>query len=180
MHFGNVLEGIWPYFSFHLAIKILSKNALEILLIFRSILGGILGALGLPFGSQNRSKNRSRPPLEHREAPGACPGASGPSKVTKNGAQSEPKTLKIDPLDASRLPKRSPRAPNMESQNTSFPTLYLVMISVVYPQKLSLHKPIGIRHPDCLVHILPRWAALLGKNDTARPTQKKGGGGASP
>ena len=116
MHFGTVLGGVWPHFCLHLAIKIPSKNALEILSIFRSILGGILGALGLPFGSQNRSKNRSRPPLEHREAPGACPGASGPSKVTKNGAQSEPKTLKIDPVDVSRLPKRSPRAPNIESQ----------------------------------------------------------------
>ena len=61
--------------------------------------------------------------MEHREAPGACPGASGPSKVTKNGAQSEPKTLKIDPLDAARLPKRSPRAPNMESQSTRFPKM---------------------------------------------------------
>ena len=119
MHFGTVLGGIWPHFCLHLAIKIPSKNALEILSIFRSILGGILGALGLPFGSQNRSKNRSRPPLEHREAPGACPGASGPSKVTKNGAQSEPKTLKIDPLDASRLPKRSPRRHEI-SKNGAF------------------------------------------------------------
>ena len=118
MHFGTVLGGIWPYFCLHLAIKIPSKNALEILSTFRSILGGILGFLGLPFGFQNRSKNRPRPPLEHREAPGACPGASGPSKVTKNGARSEPRTLKIDHFDVPRLPKRSPRAPNMESQRT--------------------------------------------------------------
>ena len=76
------------------------------------------GSLGLPFGSQNRSQNRSRPPLEHREPPGACPGASGPSKVTKNGARSEPKTVKIDHLDVIRLPKWSPRAPNMETHRT--------------------------------------------------------------
>ena len=118
MHFGIVLGGIWLHFCLHLAIQIPSKNVIEILLIFRLILGGILGSLGFPFGSQNRSKNQSRPPVEHREAPGACPGASGPSKVTKNGAQSEPKTLKIDHLDVSMLPKRSPRAPNMESHRT--------------------------------------------------------------
>ena len=141
MHFGTVLGGIWPHFCLHLAIKIPSKNALEILSIFRSILGGILGFLGLPFGSQNRSKNRSRPPLEHREAPGACPGASGPSKVTKNGAQSEPKTLKIDPLDASRLPKRSPRAPNMESQSTRFPKMDSDLGNPKWTQNKSNIKP---------------------------------------
>ena len=141
MHFGIVLGGIWAHFCLHFAIKIPSKNALEILSIFRSILGGILGALGLPFGSQNRSKNRSRPPLEHREAPGACPGASGPSKVTKNGAQSEPKTLKIDPLDASRLPKRCPRAPNMESQSTRFPKMDSDLGNPKWTQNKSNIKP---------------------------------------
>ena len=93
-------------------IKKCTRNFIDFLIDF----GRHLVSLGLPFGSQNRFQNRSRPPLEHREPFGACSGASGPSKVTKNGARSEPKTLKIDPLDVSRLPKRSPRAPNMESQ----------------------------------------------------------------
>ena len=45
MHFGIVLEGIWAHFCLHFAIKIPSKNALEISSIFRSILGGILAPL---------------------------------------------------------------------------------------------------------------------------------------
>ena len=59
------------------------------------------------------------------------------------------------------------------------------MISVVYPQKLSLHKPIGIRHPVRLVHILPRRTALLGNHfrdtlatikETTRAHKLKNGG----
>ena len=45
MHFGIVLGGIWAHFCLHFAIKIPSKNALEISSIFRSILGGIWAPL---------------------------------------------------------------------------------------------------------------------------------------
>ena len=120
-----------------------------------------MGALGLPFGSQNRSKNRSRPPLEHREAPGACPGASGPSKVTKNEARSEPKTLKINHLDVSRLQKRSPRAPNMESQNARFPKIASDLGNPKWSQKKSNIKP---NKPKIRTQTIPNMAPMRYQN----------------
>ena len=45
MHFGIVLGRIWTNFCFYLVIEIPSKNVLQISLIFRSILGGILAPL---------------------------------------------------------------------------------------------------------------------------------------
>ena len=105
-------------FLCHFAIEFPSKKVSEISLIFFIDFGRHLVSLGRSFRSQNCFQNSSRPPLEHREPLGACPGASGTSKVTKNGARSEPRTLKIDDLDVPRLPKWSPRAPNMESQRT--------------------------------------------------------------
>ena len=153
--------------------------------------GRHLVSLGLPFGSQNRSKNRSRPPLEHREAPGACPGASGPSKVTKNGAQSEPKTLKIDPLDASRLPKRCPRAPNMESQkhqiskkmdsdlgNQNGPRTNQTS-SQTNPKFEPKLDPTW-HHPGTKFGFTNEAKCLEKSNVSTRLTQKKGGGGVSP
>ena len=115
-----------------------------------------MGFLGLPFGSQNRSKNRSRSPLEHREAPGACPGASGPSKVTKNGAQSEPKTLKIDPLDASRLPKRSPRRHEISKNGalTRESTFSAIIYSILVPGHCD-----GVNWP--CVTLLAKWVQAI-------------------
>ena len=83
----------------------------------------ILVPLGLPFGSQNLAKNQYKPPLEHRESLGACPGAWGLPKATQNGAQSEPWTPKIRSLGTPRPPKRSSRYPQniTKAFQNSFP-----------------------------------------------------------
>ena len=62
-----------------------------------------------PFGSQNRSQNRSKPPLGHREPPEACLGAWGPSKGMQNAPQIKPRTLKIHPPGNDFTPKMLPR-----------------------------------------------------------------------
>ena len=145
--------------------------------------GRHFSSLGRPFSSQNRSKNRSRPPLEHREPPGACPGASGPSKVTKNGARSEPRTLKIDHFDVPRLPKRSPRAPNMESQRTlDFQKWSLAQGTQNDPK---MNQASSQTNPKFETELDATWNQPgTYFNSLIRPhvwiTQKKGGGGVSP
>ena len=106
-----------------------------------------MAPLGLPFASQNLSKNRSRPPLEHRESLGACPGARGLPKATQNGAQSEPWTPKIRSLGTPRPPKRSSRHPQnipKASQN-SFPKMLLKLIQISFKKQKKNIK----NQPEC-------------------------------
>ena len=95
-------------------------------IIFRIDFGRILVPLGLPFGSQNLDKNQYKPPLEHRESTGACPGAWGSPKGTQNGAQSEPWTPKSHLWPPQGLqngapdtPKTSPKPLKIASQNAT-------------------------------------------------------------
>ena len=108
-HFLLIFKGFRPPFWLHFVIEFPYKNALQISSIFASIFGCILTSFWLHFGSQNRSQNGSRPPLGHRKPPEACPGAWGPSKGMQNGAQIQPRTLKIHPLGNDFNPKRLPR-----------------------------------------------------------------------
>ena len=101
-----------------------------------------MAPLGLPFGRQNLSKNRSRPPLEHRESLGACPGAWGLPKGTQNGAKIEPWTPKIRSLGTPRPPKRSSRHPQnipKASQN-SFPKMLLKLIQISFKKQKKHQK----------------------------------------
>ena len=109
MHVLLILGGFWPPFWLHFVIEFPYKNALQISSIFASIFGCILAPFFLHFGSQNRSQNGSRPPLGHREPPEACLGAWGPSKGMQNGAQIEPRTLKIHSLGNDFTPKMLPK-----------------------------------------------------------------------
>ena len=123
--------------------------------------GRHFGSLGLPFGSQYRSQHRSRLPLEHRELPGACPRVSGLSKITKIRARSEPKTLKINHLVVSRLQKRSPGAPNMESQNARFLKIASDLGNPKWSQKKSNIKP---NKPKIRTQTIPNMAPMRYQN----------------
>ena len=80
-----------------------------------------MGFLGLPFGSQNRSKNRCRPPLKHREAPGACPGASGLSKIAPKIDPGRPWSTER-PLERAREPQDPQKSPKMEPKVSPRPS----------------------------------------------------------
>ena len=116
MHFGTVLGGIWPNFCLHLAIKIPSKNALEILSIFRSILGAILVPLASHLAPKIAPKiDPGRPwstesPLERTQEPQDL------QKSPKMEPKVSPRPSKSNLWTSPGFQKRSPRAPNMESQ----------------------------------------------------------------
>ena len=132
--FQSILASFWKAFGLHFG----TPKFIDFYIDF----GSILAPLGLPFASQNLSKNRSRPPLEHRESLGACPGAWGLPKGTQNGAKIEPWTPKIRSLGTPRPPKRSSRHPQnipKASQN-SFPKMLLKLIQISFKNKKKTSK----------------------------------------
>ena len=96
MHFGIVLGGIWAHFCLHFAIKIPSKNALEISSIFRLILGGIWA----PLASH----------LAPKIAPKIDPGRPWSTESPLERAQ--------EPQDPQKSPKMEPKVSPRPSKST--------------------------------------------------------------
>ena len=119
MHFGVVLEGIWAYFWLNFAMKILSKNALEISYIFRSILRGIWIPLASNLAPKIAPKiDPGRPwstesPLEHAQEPQDL--QKSPKMEPKVSPRPSKSTLWMRPgfqNGAPELPTWNPKAPD--------------------------------------------------------------------
>ena len=122
MHFGIVLGGIWPHFCLHFVIKIPSKNALEILSIFRSILGGILAPLashlapkivpkidpGRPSSTESPLERAQKPQDNQKSSkmePEVSPGPSKSTLWTSPGFQNGAPELPTWNPRSTRFPK---------------------------------------------------------------------------
>ena len=118
--------------------------------------GCILDPFWFPFGSQNLPKNQYKPPLEHRESPGACPGAWGSPKGTQNGSQSEPWTPKIRSLATPRPPKWSSRHP----QNITKASQNATEINPKFIQEAKKHtSKINPNVPKLETKMDPTWSS---------------------
>ena len=123
MYFGIILGGIWHHFCLHLAIKIPSKNALEILSIFRSILRGIWAPLASHLATKNRPKiDPGRPwstesPLERAREP------QDPQKSSKMKPKCLPRPSKSTFWTSPGFQNGAPECPTPNPRNTRFPEM---------------------------------------------------------
>ena len=123
MHFGIVLGGIWAHFCLHFAIKIPSKNALEISSIFRSILGGIWAPLASHLAPKIAPKiDPGRPwstesPLERAQEP------QDPQKSPKMEPEVSPRPSKSTLWTSPDFQNEAPELPTWNPRNTWFPKM---------------------------------------------------------
>ena len=123
MPFGIVFGRIWTHVCFHFAIEISSKNALQISLIFRSILGGIWAPLAFHLAPKIASKiDPGRPwstesPLERAQEP------QDPQKSVKMESEVSPRPSKSAIWTSPGFQNGAPELPTRNPSNTRFPKM---------------------------------------------------------